>query len=183
MLNLANIFPILIGKTALEFDTAAVLTILAKTPPIPHLVLLNTSYGTMENCLDDPELSELRAQIEAALDEYCERAGMNPVKLIGSWYNSIPPGQAILRHRHPAVAVSGVVYVDLPEDCDADLEFWDPNNGLRMHELPVRERRLKAQAKTGDLLLWPSWLEHETRKNMSKRNRVSISFNANYTSS
>jgi uncharacterized protein (TIGR02466 family) len=183
MLNLANIFPILIGKQRLEFDPAKVMTTLSKTEPIPHLVLLNTSYGTMENCLDDPELSDLRAQIEAALDEYTERAGIESVKLIGSWYNSIPPGQAILRHRHPAVAVSGVVYVDLPEDCDADLEFWDPNNGLRMHELPVRERRLKAQAQNQDLILWPSWLEHETRKNMSTRNRVSISFNANYASS
>jgi uncharacterized protein (TIGR02466 family) len=183
MLNLANIFPILIGKTALDFDATAVMTTLAKTPPIPHLVLLNTSYGTMKDCLDDPELADLRAQIQANLDEYTERAGLMPVEIIGSWYNSIPPGQSILRHRHPAVAVSGAVYVDLPEDCEADLEFWDPNNGLRMHEKTVSERRLRAQAKTGDLILWPSWLEHETRKNMSQRNRVSISFNANYRSS
>jgi len=182
MLNLANIFPILIGKQRLEFDAETVLQALAQTAPIPHLELAMTSYGTMKDCLDQPELADLRAQIEQCLDEYCERAGMAQVKIIGSWYNSIPQGEAILRHRHPNCAVSGAVYVDLPEDCQADLEFWDPNNGLRMHEQPCRERRLKAQAQTGDLILWPSWLEHETRKNMSTRNRVSISFNANYKS-
>jgi uncharacterized protein (TIGR02466 family) len=180
MLNLAMIFPIMIGKTALDFDPTAVMSTLAKTQPIPHLELAMTSYGTMKDCLDDPELADLRTQIESALDEYCERAGMAPVEIVGSWYNSIAQGQSILRHRHPNCAVSGAVYVDLPADCEADLEFWDPNNGLRMHEQPPRERRLKAQAETGNLILWPSWLEHETRKNMSQRNRVSISFNANF---
>ena len=183
MLNLANIFPILIGKTALDFDPVTVTEALFKTAPIEHLVLTSTSYGTMQNCLDQPELAEIRAQIELALDEYCERAGLAPVEIIGSWYNSLSTGEQILRHRHPAVAVSGAVYVQLPEDSLCDLEFWDPNNALRMHEKPVSERRLKAQAKTGDLVIWPSWLEHETRKNMSLTNRISISFNANFRSS
>ena len=180
MLNLANIFPILIGKTALDFDTEEVKAALEKTTPVSHLELATTSYGTMQNCLDQPELVELREQIESYLDEYVERAGLSPVDIVGSWYNTLGQGEQILRHRHPSCAVSGAVYVVLPEDSQCDLEFWDPNNGLRMHEQPCRERRLKAQAQQGDLILWPSWLEHETRKNMSMTNRVSISFNANF---
>jgi len=180
MLNLANIFPILIGKTALTFDSEAVTVALQKTTPVPHLELATTSYGTLQNCLDQPELTELRTQIESALEEYCERAGLAPVDIIGSWYNTLAQGEQILRHRHPNSAVSGAVYVVMPLDCECDLEFWDPNNGLRMHEQPPRERRLKAQAQQGDLILWPSWLEHETRKNMSMTNRISISFNANF---
>ena len=183
MLNLANIFPILIGKTALDFDPVFVATALLKTPPVPHLELATTSYGTLQNCLDQPELAELRTQIESYLDEYCERAGLAPVDIIGSWYNTLGKGEQILRHRHPNCAVSGAVYVVMPLDSECDLEFWDPNNGLRMHEQPPRERRLKAQANQGDLVIWPSWLEHETRKNMSMTNRISISFNANFRSS
>ena len=174
------IFPIMIGKTALDFDAEAVKLALMQVKPVPHLELAQTSYGTMKNCLDQPELSELRAQINLALDEYTERAGMAPVEIIGSWYNTLAQGEQILRHRHPGCAVSGAVYIQLPEDAHCDLEFWDPNNGLRMLEQPSRERRLKAQAQQGDLILWPSWLEHETRKNMSTEARISISFNANY---
>jgi len=159
------IFPIMIGKTALDFDLAQVTALEPDSP------------------LDLPELAGLRAEIESYLDEYASRAGMNPVMITKSWLTTLAQGEQTLRHRQLNSAVSGMVIVSLPEDCDCDLEFWDPNNGLRMLEQPPRERRLKAQAKTGDLILWPSWLEHETRKNMSQRNRVSISFNANYTSS
>ena len=164
MLNLANIFPILIGKTALTFDTAQVTAQLATSP------------------LDQPELAELREQIESYLDEYAARAGMNPLAITSSWTTTLIKGEQILRHRHPNSAVSGAVYVQLPEDCQCDLEFWDPNNGLRMLEQPLKERRLRAQAQQGDLILWPSWLEHETRKNISDITRISINFNANFKS-
>lgn len=159
------IFPIMIGKTALDFDPAQVTALESASP------------------LDHAELAGLRAEIESYLDEYAARAGMNPVMITDSWLTTVAQGEQTLRHRQPNSAVSGMVIVSLPEDCDADLEFWDPNNGLRMLEQPPRERRLRAQAKTGDLILWPSWLEHESRKNTSTQPRVTVSFTANYASS
>ena len=164
MLNLAMIFPIMIGKTALDFD--------------PEQVTAQS-----DSPLDQPELAGLREQIESYLDEYAARAGMQPVAITKSWLTTLAQGEQTLRHRQLNSAVSGMIIVVLPEDCATDLEFWDPNNGLRMHEQPPRERRLKAQANQGDLVIWPSWLEHETRKNMSLTNRISISFNANFRSS
>ena len=158
------IFPIMIGKTALDFDPAQV-------------------TAQLDSPLDHAELAGLREQIESYLDEYAARAGMQPVAITKSWLTTLAHGEQTLRHRQPNSAVSGMIIVVLPEDCDTDLEFWDPNNGLRMHEQPPRERRLKAQANQGDLVIWPSWLEHETRKNMSLTNRISISFNANFRSS
>ena len=158
------IFPIMIGKTALDFDPAQV-------------------TAQLDSPLDHAELTGLRTQIESYLDEYAARAGMQPVAITKSWLTTLAHGEQTLRHRQLNSAVSGMIIVVLPEDCDTDLEFWDPNNGLRMLEQPPRERRLKAQAKTGELILWPSWLEHESRKNMSQLNIVSISFTANYCSS
>ena len=158
------IFPILIGKTAVDFDPALI-------------------TAQLDSPLDQPELAGLREQIESYLDEYAARSGMNPVAITKSWLTTLAQGEQTLRHRQPNSAVSGMIIVVLPEDCDTDLEFWDPNNGLRMLEQPPRERRLKAQAKQGELILWPSWLEHESRKNMSMSKRISISFNANFRSS
>ena len=142
MLNLAMIFPIMIGKTALDFAA---------------------TQATAHNPLDQPQLRE---QIESYLEEYTQRAGLDTVEITGSELKTVGKGQQILRNRQPNSVLTGCVIINMPSDCD--LEFWDPNNGLRMLEQPPRQRRLKAQAKTQDLIIWPSWLEHEIHENTSE---------------
>jgi hypothetical protein len=161
MLNLAMIFPIMIGKTALDFEATE-------------------ATAQLDSPLDQPQLGELRGQIESYLEEYTQRAGLDTVEITASELKTVARGAQILRNRQPNSVLTGCVVINMPSDCD--LEFWDPNNGLRMLEQPPRQRRLKAQAKNQDLIIWPSWLEHEIHENTSEETVQIIVWTTKYKS-
>jgi hypothetical protein len=178
-LQMATIFPTVIARTTVDYDRNTVIEVLNDTPMLEHNILVKSSWGTMINCLDDERLAGLKEQATNAVVEYTKKLGLFAVKPVGSWFTVIGKGQGISRHRHPGSVVSGVIWIDLPEG-SPDLEFWDPTNPLRMLEQPVMEHTLTAGATEGTLVLWPSWLEHQTIPSESEKPRISISFNCLY---
>ena len=100
------------------------------------------------------------------------------------WVHATPPGEVTQSHSHKPAVLSGVYYVDKPED-SGDLVFVDVNpfhdydpSSLPGEVDPISTPQIVLHAGEGTMLVFPSWLPHKVPKNLSQRNRVSISFNA-----
>ena len=86
-------------------------------------------------------------------------------------------------HIHPHSAISGTYYVTVPPRAGA-IRFEDPRLGLMM-AAPQKKKNARAEnrrfvdvaPKTGQLLLWESWLRHGVEPNQAKTPRISVSFN------
>tara|TARA_Y100000590_G_scaffold395587_1_gene475711 strand:+ start:155 stop:778 length:624 start_codon:yes stop_codon:yes gene_type:complete len=129
------------------------------------------------------------------IKEFCEQQIKKYVEIIispsqelefyitESWINVTKPGEFHHLHYHPNSIISGVFYVNtVPED---QISFNDPNykvkgrfnfGGQKEYNhwnsaqwwLPVEDNQL---------ILFPSWLEHEVKHVEGNKNRISISFN------
>jgi uncharacterized protein (TIGR02466 family) len=100
------------------------------------------------------------------------------------WVHATPPGELTQSHTHKPAVLSGVFYIDKPEN-SGDLVFVDMN---QFHDYnpkplpgeidPITSPQMMIKADEGTMLIFPSWLPHKVPKNNSDRNRVSVSFNA-----
>ena len=80
--------------------------------------------------------------------------------LSGVYYVSVPPEAGKLWFRHPSVAKTVI--------------SWSPYfDGLNEHN----SNSWYVEPKAGNLILFPSWLEHEVDQNKSDEERISIAFN------
>jgi uncharacterized protein (TIGR02466 family) len=106
------------------------------------------------------------------------------VSLQNYWVHATPPGEVTQHHDHKPGLLSGVYYVDKPEN-SGDLVFVDVNP---YHEYgpavlpgttdPISRPEIAMPAGNGTMLVFPSWLPHKVPRNDSDRRRVSVSFNA-----
>ncbi len=85
-------------------------------------------------------------------------------------------------HNHPNAMLSGVYYIQAPKDC-GNLEFRDPREARLMKSIPTTGHH-RGTYKTiyyepieGRMVLFPSWLLHSVRPNLSEEERVCVSFN------
>lgn len=108
----------------------------------------------------------------------------NQLTLGNYWVHATPPGEVTQSHTHKPAVLSGVYYVDKPEN-SGDLVFVDVNQfhdyepkSLPGEVDPISTPQMVIKAGEGTMLVFPSWLPHKVPKNNSNRNRVSISFNA-----
>ncbi|MEB3175864.1 MAG: TIGR02466 family protein [Cyanobacteriota bacterium] len=85
-------------------------------------------------------------------------------------------------HNHPNAILSGVYYVQTPENC-GDLYFHDPRDGSQILMPPLLKQtawtmgKLRTVPQAGRLILFPSWLWHAVEPNLSDELRISVSFN------
>lgn len=88
-----------------------------------------------------------------------------------AWATVTSNGSYHLSHTHPASLVSGVYYVDVPADAGPIL-FRDPRGPRPPFDAP-----LTIHPRSGELLLFPSWLSHEVAPTPGAAPRISIAFN------
>jgi uncharacterized protein (TIGR02466 family) len=85
-------------------------------------------------------------------------------------------------HNHPNSILSGVYYIQVPED-SGNIFFCDPRPASQMLIPPGQEStpwtlsRVTYRSVPGTLLLFPSWLTHGVEPNNSNGERIAISFN------
>jgi uncharacterized protein (TIGR02466 family) len=94
-------------------------------------------------------------------------------------------GDYFTPHTHPDAAWSGVLYVDAGDSGEAHgglLAFRDPRGGAGMVEAPTNRfdgaGTVHHVPRTGELVVFPSWLVHWVVPYQSDRPRISIAFNA-----
>ncbi|HWA23830.1 MAG TPA: TIGR02466 family protein [Caulobacterales bacterium] len=131
------------------------------------------------------------ATLQEALDEHVALfardldfdLGGRALSLDSLWINIVKPGGQHTGHIHPHSVISGVYYAELPEGAGG-LKLEDPRLAMMM-AAPPRKARAATEQRTfhyvrpraGDILLWESWLRHETEPNQAKADRLSVSFN------
>ena len=103
------------------------------------------------------------------------------------WINILPRGGIHTSHIHPHSVISGTTYVAMPEGASM-IKYEDPRLAMMMaapgrtKDAPQSLRSFVYVApQVGDVLLWESWLRHEVPMNMAEDDRISVSFNYNWT--
>ena len=109
------------------------------------------------------------------------------VRLTDCWVNIMPTHAAHSLHLHPLSFISGTYYVATPAGCPG-LKFEDPRLSKFMAAPPRRPDARPAHrshvtypAVAGNVVLFESWLRHEVPANPVPAERISISFNFNWT--
>ena len=133
--------------------------------------------------LDKPELSSIRAFIEAKLHKFVTEIMASTDKLVitQSWLNKNKKGESHHEHVHPNSMVSGVWYPQIHEqlppiqfrsrhqrDVTLQTEKYNTFNSATFM-LPMTR---------GELILFPSNLQHSVPVNNSEEERISLSFNS-----
>ena len=96
-----------------------------------------------------------------------------PAMVISIWYELSKFGDYHEPHNHGATGYSAVLYVDYDseehEATKLHSPFLEPANGRNLTYQP--------NVKEGDLIIFPSYILHEAPVNMSKKDRLIVSFN------
>ena len=94
-----------------------------------------------------------------------------------SWANIHPTGAWTDEHQHRSTPLVAVLYVNQPAN-GGNLEIADPlfyhwNGSKKSTDDTWRE----ISVQTGDVVIFPGWINHRTQKNQSSEDRYVISFN------
>lgn len=103
---------------------------------------------------------------------------------VEGWANVLAYGQYNKLHTHPNAFWSGVYYVNGNEKVDGHplsgkLELVDPRPGAHFPsaDLMGLYGRVLLQPSAGQMVIFPSWLQHLVHPNFSESPRVSVAFN------
>tara|TARA_R100001443_G_scaffold107347_1_gene117152 strand:+ start:14872 stop:15486 length:615 start_codon:yes stop_codon:yes gene_type:complete len=104
------------------------------------------------------------------------------VKVANMWANILKRGEYHLLHTHNEHTMSGAYYLKVPEN-SGQLYFRDPrpnSNSWTQKFLDKGNMRF-FDVKEGDLYFWPSFLDHGTTPHGSDEERITISFDLDYS--
>ncbi len=140
-----------------------------------------------DRVLDGSELSDLMRFIDEQLYIYKKNLlhikDENEIYVTQSWANQTAPGQFHPKHKHPNSVISGVMFID--ENTDRSLPAIRFHRTTEMLPLEFGFDSLNEfnascrlfESVQGQLMLFPSLLEHDVEMNRSGTVRTSLSFN------
>jgi uncharacterized protein (TIGR02466 family) len=124
----------------------------------------------------------LKTRILQAAETYMSSIGWQgprTVILKNSWLNIADKDDYHGHHCHPGYSISGVYYFRISEQQGA-ISFNNPNPAMLYCQFPqgrLCPATVDVIPDDGDILLFPSWLIHTTRRNRTSDKRISIAFN------
>lgn len=151
-----------------------------------------TSYASLTDVhLRSPHFAELQTRIDTHVKRYARSLGMDlqggSLHMSTCWINIMPTGTHHSGHVHPLSVISGTYYVAVPKGAGG-IKFEDPRLPLMMASPPKRiptpetlNPIIEFAPEAGKIVLFESWLRHEVPANRAKSDRVSISFNYEWT--
>ena len=141
------------------------------------------------NRLDDQLSQSLLSYITPAVKAYRHHlqdefsfnldSKRSPTDRYSGWAVVLRPGGQQLRHTHPEAQISGVLYLRTPQafskDPSNEGDLWfSPNPRWQ-----GAERGYTVHPRPGLLVLFPSFLPHETIPFVAEGDRICIAFNVN----
>jgi len=107
-------------------------------------------------------------------------------KLQNLWVNINGYKDSNIKHLHPGCLISGAYYIKTHKDC-GNIIFYHPSHLFMQHNWfhedcydynSYNSASWWYPSEEGTLYLFPSWLEHSVKPNLSKtEKRISVSFN------
>ncbi len=141
-------------------------------------------WQTEQNLHLQPDFADIAKVIvdagEAAMRSIeAEHKGL---AITGCWANVNPPEARHRAHTHPNNFLSGVYYLRAPQGAN-HISFTDPR--VQRSVMQPRYRKdnvlnastINMEVADGVMILFPSWLQHDVRRNASNEERVTIAFN------
>ena len=135
--------------------------------------------------LSRPEIADLTAFIESCLQEYFAAIYAPKkdvqIRVTQSWLNWTQPGQYHHRHTHSNSLISGCFYVNANKDTDRIFFYNDAYKRVKISpEEPnaYNSNSWCCSVGSGDLVLFPSELEHMVQPVKGDDTRISLAFNA-----
>jgi uncharacterized protein (TIGR02466 family) len=181
-MNIHNLFPLPIGFFRLGRDlTKTELDYILGQDKYPNQGNITSSNRTI---LKDKELTDIRDFIEDAMLEYFKTVhdpkGDVALYVTQSWANYTDPGQYHHKHAHPNSFISGVFYPQA--DRSVDKIYFYKSGYERIKVAPQTWNHWNSESwwfevGAGDLILFPSHLEHMVETKVGNETRVSIAFN------
>ena len=174
-----NIFPTQIGTYNILFDKDLITLVMKdyKLNPINVLNGSKSSYLTETGTkfLNDKRLNNLLQEIYLKLDDYTNKCSLVPCDISSSWFNNMDDGGSVSLHRHQGSVISGALYVEVSKD-PSPIKFKNPLIPYKMMELYTSDPSYHhcLNIYEGLLILFPSWLEHETLPQNGIRSVVSF---------
>ena len=108
---------------------------------------------------------------------------------IEGWKNINEPGNFNISHSHPRSHFSGVLWIKTPKN-SGNIVFESPEIFNRYRELDSYSDEFRYDSnvymtyyftpKEGNILIFPSNLQHEVKENKSNEDRISYSFNIKF---
>lgn len=138
------------------------------------------------NILDNPLMVSLKNKLNHELQNYYNiiEQPKNLLKpyITQSWLNFTEKNQYHHRHRHDNSLVSGVLYVQTTDENDCIFFYKDEQHVttdfMKFKNNEFNSKEIKVQIQTGNLLLFPSKLDHSVPKKTTSGVRISLSFNS-----
>jgi uncharacterized protein (TIGR02466 family) len=142
--------------------------------------------------LEDAVVREFRDQMEQHVQAFlnhfrpADRKKTDRFRLEG-WINVNRAGDLNVLHCHPGCFLSATYYVRAPGDMrGGEIVFRDPRGpAVAMYETPDIElpwvgsgMGIPFTPATGELLMFPAWLEHRVEAFTGTGERISVAFNA-----
>jgi len=134
--------------------------------------------------LRNPEMLNLVKELNKNIAEYVAKVivpveGVTPY-ITQSWLNYTKPGEYHHKHHHENSLISGVLYIQA-EDKKDKIHFFDDTK----HTITVKAKEFNVfnspswwvGVKTGNLILFPSYIDHMVETTESKNTRISLAFN------
>lgn len=179
IIRLANFFKENVGEAALVGDSWNKRQITADKKK-----QAKEGVTSFKNCnlAEVPEWNEIKQKIENWANYAIKDSWDVNLVIHNMWTTIYPKKSYVPEHTHAGYLLSGVYYAKAHEGC-GDILFHDPAWVAKTMTLvgnstfPIEGTREHRSPKSGDLILFPSWLPHSTEPNETNEDRIIVSFN------
>tara|TARA_B100001027_G_C16165319_1_gene284476 strand:- start:133 stop:708 length:576 start_codon:yes stop_codon:yes gene_type:complete len=151
-------------------------------------VQISNYIGWQSNSIkqgDNEEFDQLVNAITEQVNFCSAQADIPNLEIQNIWININTPGAYNTLHNHAGSVLSGVYYVK--SDPSQGNIMFERNDGAE-YFLPPMEKpnyftstATTYKAMTGAIYVFPGWLKHSVQPNLTKDDRLSISFNYGVT--
>ena len=143
---------------------------------------IDATYSLNGDLLKEFQLNKLEGYINDCVRSFLNhlQSDVKQIKRLHSWVNYSSKYQYQNQHNHMPAKISGVYYIKSNEK-DGNLRIHSPIRHLPqlVNDTNLSFNLVEYTPQAGKIVLFPSWVEHSVRPNMTDDTRISISFNYN----
>lgn len=129
-----------------------------------------------------PHAGKLEEVMTLAGHMFAKERGYSPEPKLDYWFSVYQTGDEHNVHTHPQALVAGTYY-PYADDNSTKIRYHNPSSVAISHtevSIPPEQLMLDHYPTTGEMNLWPAWLQHEVRPQKPvdpSEARIAISFN------